>query len=234
MKFFAFILVLSFSLFYSLSAQEDKFYKENGGELIFSFADLEFNDDPVSTPMRFTMFFHLGQKYHYNITRFLGLYSGYSLRNIGFISEMDDVKTKRRTYSFGIPLALKLGVLDNDIFIYGGASYELFFHYKQKQFIGGEKSKFTEWFSPRTERFGHSLFTGIRFPGGWDLKFKYYPGDFLNTDYEGEDFNQEVDYSNYTKSNLFYIGLSFNFRPDKIFSMPEPKAKEARFASLKE
>ncbi len=232
MKYIALFSVLVFLAFQNLSAQNDKFYKENGGELIFSFADLEYNGEPVNTPMRFTMFFHIGQKYHYNFTRFLGLYSGYSLRNIGFISKKDDIRTKRRTYSFGIPLALKLGILDKDMFIYGGASYELFFHYKQKQFFEGEKSKFSEWFSPRSERFGHSFFTGIRFPAGWDLKFKYYPGNFLNTDFKGEDFKQEVDYANYTKSNLFYIGLSFNFRLDKSFTMPQPKAKQTHFASL--
>lgn len=226
--FILFLFILS-----NLTGQADKFYKENGGELIFSFADLEKNGEHINNPMRFSMFLHLGQKYHYNMNSYVGVFSGYSLRNIGFISEENDIKTKRRTYSFGIPFAIKTGILDKNFFIYGGASYELFFHYKQKRFVDGEKSRFSEWFSPRTERFGYSLFTGIQFPGGWNLRFKYYPGDFLNHDFKGTDFGQEVDYSDYSRSNLFYIGLSFNFRPDKLFSPPDPKPRETRYASFR-
>jgi len=221
-----FILSLTAGLSYS---QEDKFYTESGGELIFSFAEVEREGQSISTPVRFSMFLHLGQNFHWNFSNYAGLYSGYYLRNVGFITEENDIKTKRRTYSFGIPLALKIGVMDKNLFIYGGGSYELYFHYKQKQFIGGEKSKFSEWFSPRTERFAPALFAGVQFPGGINLKFKYYPGDFLNRDFEGRDFGQEVDYSDYNKTNLFYVALSFNIRPKKIKDTFSSDAKQIRY-----
>jgi hypothetical protein len=233
MKKFVLPVLITGFIFISLtlSAQKEKYYSESGGEFIFSFADVEKNGLSVTTPMRFSMFLHLGQNYHWNLNEYAGLFTGYGLRNIGYITKEDNLKMKRRTYSIGIPLAVKFGAMDKNFFLYGGTSFELFFHYKQKQFIDGEKSKFSEWFSPRTERFAQSFFAGMQFPGGLNLKFKYYPGEFLNRDFRGVDFTQEVDYSIYNRSNLFYVALSFNFRPDKIMENIAPKSHETRYAS---
>lgn len=207
--------------------QEDRFYHENGGELIFSFAELVKSGNQIKTPPRFSMFFHLTHLYHYDLNSFSGLYSGYALRNIGFITEEGDTKTKRRTYSLGVPLALKIGKMKDDFYLFGGGSYELFFHYKQKQFVDGKKSKYSEWFGSRTKLFAPSLFAGIHFPGGITLKFKYYPENFLNKDFRGTDFGEEVSYSDFSKSNLFYIGLSYQIRPDKILKeIRQDKNKE--------
>lgn len=232
-KYRLFLLILGFVLLIqTLPAQKEKFYSESGGEFIFSFADVEKNGLSLDTPPRFSMFLHLGQNYHWNLNEYAGLYTGYGLRNIGYITREDELKTKRRTYSLGIPLAAKFGALDKNFYVYGGTSFELFFHYKQKQFIDDQKSKFSEWFTPRTERFTYSLFAGMQFPGGINLKFKYYPGDFLNRDFRGRDFGQEVDYSIFTRSNLFYVALSFNFRPEKIMDNISPKTHETHLASI--
>ncbi|MGC9341393.1 MAG: hypothetical protein ACP5E3_01690 [Bacteroidales bacterium] len=212
--------------------QNDKFYTENGGEFIFSFADVERNGQNINTPVRFTMFFHLTNKFHYDFSSFAGVYTGASLRNIGFITDVDGIKTKRRTYSAGIPLALKLGALEKDFYVFGGGSYELFFHYKQKQFVDGNKTKFSEWFSPRTERFAPALFAGVHFPGGLTLKFQYYPQNFLNTDFQGTDFGETVDYSEYDNTNLFYIGLSYFIRPKKIMKNFGAESKQTRLVLL--
>jgi len=228
-KCILFLLVSIFS-FTSLIAQ-DKFYSENSGELIFSFADVEQNGESVPNKLRFTMFLHLGQNHHYDFTNNFGFYTGYGLRNIGFTIEKDNVKTKHRTYSIGIPLALKIGSFDDHFYVYGGASYEMFFHYKRKIFIDGNKSKFSEWFSDRTDLFAPSFFAGIQFPKGINLKFKYYPNNFLNNDFSGDN---TVDYSTYNKSNLFYFGLTFNIRTDKIKKMYNSEdVQSASFASLK-
>lgn len=232
MKRYTLSILLTILLFSGVFAQNDKFYTENGGEFIFSFADVERNGQSINTPVRFTMFFHLTQNFHYDFSSFAGIYTGTSLRNIGFITDENGIKTKRRTYSVGIPLALKLGPLDKDLYVFGGGSYELFFHYKQKQFIDGNKSKYTEWFSPRTERFAPSLFAGVHFPGGVNLKFQYYPQNFLNTDFKGTDFGEEVDYSEYNKTNLFYIGLSFFIKPKNIKKNFGADSKQTRFALL--
>ena len=108
----------------------------------------------------------------------------------------------------------------------------MFFHYKQKQFVGDTKSKYSEWFSDRTERFAPSFFAGIQFPKGINLKFKYYPNDFLNRSFTGQDFGQDVNYAEYTKSNLFYIALTFNFKPEDFGIDLDKDTEAVRFASF--
>jgi hypothetical protein len=222
------IFLLNLLLFSAFS--QEKFYAENSGEFIFSFANVEQYGVKVPNKMRFSLFLHLGQNLHYDFTNNIGMYSGYALRNIGFIIQEGDVKTKHRTYSIGVPLALKIGSFSDHFYVYGGGSYEMFFHYKRKRFEDGNKSKYSEWFSDRTDLFAPSLFAGVQFPKGINLKFKYYPNNFLNNDYSGPD---QVDYSSYNKSNLFYIALSFNIRTDKIKQLYNPDSvHQAKFASL--
>lgn len=225
------VLILILNLIFFTTYSQEKYYSENSGEFIFSFANVENAGVKVPNNLRFSLFLHLGQNLHYDFTNNIGMYSGYALRNIGFILEEGDVKTKHRTYSIGIPLALKIGSFSDHFYVYGGGSYEMFFHYKRKRFEDGNKSKFSEWFSDKTDLFAPSLFAGIQFPKGINLKFKYYPNNFFNIDYTGDDV---VDYSNYNKSNLFYFALSFNIRTDKIKKLYDSDSvHSAKFASLK-
>ena len=234
-NFKIYILFLAIgTLFFANSYSQDRIYAESSNEIIFSFADVVYNGQSLATPTRFSMFFHAGNNVHFDLNDNVGIYSGYGLRNIGFITEDNGVKMKRRTYSLGIPLALKLGVFSQKFFVYGGGSYEMFFHYKQKQFIDGNKEKYSEWFSDRTDRFAPSFFAGIQFPKGINLKFKYYPNDFLNRSFAGRDFGENVDYSNYSKTNLFYIGLSFNFNPEDMGINLRPDKKSERTAFYSE
>lgn len=234
-KFFAILSILiCFSFIHSFSQDDkkDRTYSENSGELIFSFADVIRSGQDMATPMRFSMFFHGGKNYHLDFNNNIGMYTGWGLRNVGYITEENDIKIKRRSYSFGIPLALKIGLMDKRVYIYGGGSYELFFHYKQKRLEGGDKRKYSEWFSARTERFSPSLFAGIQFPKGINLKFKYYLNDFLNRDFTGSDFGQPVDYSEYTKSNIFYFALTFNFKPEDLGIKPDLNKETVRYTSI--
>lgn len=225
------VLVLSFS---NQGFSQDRIYAENSNEVIFSFADVSYNGQSMATPARFSMFFHAGNNIHFDFNDYVGVYSGYGLRNIGFITEEAGVKIKRRTYSLGVPLALKLGVLQKKFFVYGGGSYEMFFHYKQKQIIDGNKEKYSEWFSDRTDRFAPSFFAGIQFPKGFNIKFKYYPNDFLNRDFVGRDFGEDVDYGDYGRTNLFYIGLIFNFNPESMGINLDSKKKVEKTAYFAE
>jgi hypothetical protein len=54
-----------------------------------------------------------------------------------------------------------------------------------------------------------SVFGGIQFPQGFRLKFKYYMDDFLNPDFAGIDFGEQVDYSQFQSTGMWYISLSF-------------------------
>ena len=234
-NFKIYILFLAIgTLFFTNSYSQDRIYAESANEIIFSFADVVYNGQNLSTPARFSMFFHAGNNVHYDLSDNVGFYSGYGLRNIGFITDDNGIKIKRRTYSLGIPLAIKFGVFSQKFFIYGGGSYEMFFHYKQKKFVDGNKEKYSEWFSDRTDRFAPSFFAGIQLPKGFNLKFKYYPHDFLNRSFAGRDFGEDVDYSNYSKINLFYIGLSFNFNPEELGINLNPDKKVVKTAFYSE
>ena len=83
------------------------------------------------------------------------------------------------------------------------------FHYKQKQFIDGNKVIYKEWNSKRVNTWIPSLFAGVQLPQGFRLKFKYYMEDFLNTDFVGVDFGQAVDYSDFQSTGMWYVSMAF-------------------------
>lgn len=224
------LLFLAIILAIPLFAQ-NRIYTSNSSEIIFSFADVEKAGENVPTNLRFTMFFHLGQNINYDFNNHFGVFSGYGLRNVGFITENEDIKIKRRSYAFGIPLGIKAGLFDKHLYLYGGGEYSLFFHYKQKRFEGGTKTKYTEWFSERTQLFMPSAFGGIQFPGGINLKFRYYLKDFLNQDFRGKDFGEAVNYSQYDQTQVFYIALIFNFKKNMFKELYDPDKKSVRYAS---
>lgn len=226
----AFLVFLLIGL--SCTNVNSQFSKENNGEFIFSFSNVERNRLDIPTKMRFTCFFHMGQDLHYDFSSFLGFFSGYGIRNIGIVTEENNITIKRRTYSLGIPLAIKMGTLKNHVYLFGGGEYELFFHYKQKQLINDTKIKESEWFSSRTRRFEPSFFAGFQFPGGIKLKFKYYPGSFLNLNYSGKDFGVPVNYSDYNKIQLFYFSLSFNFKSKDLKKLYNSDGETGRIATL--
>jgi hypothetical protein len=219
------VLLPLIMLFLTVEAQDKKFYFSSGGEIILSGADVVFNGTDVNTNARFTIFFHFQQQVNFDLTDNVGLYTGFALRNVGLIMEdyfqnvgydvdqthpdyNKNTKIKHRSYSLGFPLAIKVGSFDKNFFVYGGAEYEWMFHYKQKKFIDDGKYKYKEWTSDRVNPWIPSWFAGVQFPGGFNLKFKYYMDDFLNKDFVGQDFGEPVDYSQFESTGIWYISLS--------------------------
>lgn len=233
------LLILTMILtFVALQAQENHIYHSSGSEIIFSGANINFKGTSVNTNLRFTLFFHTQHLINFDLTRNIGLYTGLGIRNVGLIMEdyyqkvgydvdnshpdyNKNTKIKHRSYSLGFPIALKLGSFDKNFFVYGGGEYEWMFHYKQKKFIDDAKYKFTEWNSDRVTTWIPSLFAGIQFPGGFNLKFKYYMDDFLNKDFRGKDFGEDVDYSQFETSGIWYVSFSVMLSKRQIQRMME-------------
>jgi len=237
MKGYTLTLLLSVAAI-TLEAQNKHIYLSSGSEVIFSGTNVAFNGTNTHNNIRFTLFFHTQQLINFDLTNNIGLYTGLAIRNVGLIMEdlyqnvgynvynthpdfNKNTKIKHRSYSLGFPLAIKLGSFDKNYFFYAGGEYEWMFHYKQKKFIDGAKYKFTEWTSDRVNPWIPSLFTGIQFPGGFNLKFKYYLDDFLNKDFTGQDFGEDVDYSLFESSNIWYISLSVILNRRQIQKMME-------------
>ncbi len=191
------------------SFAQKKSYSTTDWELIFSFADYQLKGEKINTPPRFSCVFHFGKYKHLDLTKNIGLYSGAAMRNVGFSSKISDTLVKRRVYTIGVPLAIKIGDLGNDKYLYAGGEAEFAFHFKEKTFINDKKTKESEWFSSRNNLFLPSVFVGVNFKSGLNLKFKYYLEDLYNSNYTK---NSQKVYENVTSSQMFYFSISMNIR----------------------
>jgi hypothetical protein len=232
--FFLFALLIPFS---GLRAQ--KTYSVTLMEFIFSFNQSSYTDaflqaypqaGLVSSPLRFTGFYHVEQDWHLDFTDNIGFFTGLGVRNIGMITDellpatragndMINYKLIRRVYTAGVPLAIKIGTFKKHVYLYSGGEIEMVFHYKEKYWKdtntrSGNKAKNSVWFGEQTPQFMPSVMAGIQLPGGFNLRFKYYFNDFLNHKYEANsvsaDFNVS-DLTRYETSQLFYFSLSWQF-----------------------
>jgi hypothetical protein len=198
----------------SVYSQSSPAYYSFGGEMIFSWADMEYKGQEVNSLMRWTPFVNLQSFINKDFSPHLGIFSGLAFRNVGYIFEdyqnptNNQVinKKKFRSYNLGIPVGFKIGNLSK-LFFYGGYEVEFPFIYKEKTFDDGDKiDKITGWFSSRTENFQHGVLAGIQFPEGINLKFKYYFSEFHN-----QEFTDSAGVKPYAglKSNIFYFSLSY-------------------------
>jgi hypothetical protein len=215
-----FLLIGSTNLF------SQELYTMTGGELIFQSALVEQNNHDVNTDLRFTAGIHAGEYLHLDLGNHIGFFSGIGLRNVGFITEEDGVRIKYRSYNLGIPIALKLGSFNKNIYFFGGAEYEWMVHFKQKTFDNGGKFKYSGWFSNRTPSFITSAFAGFQFPGSIQVKIRYYLQNFLNHDFNGGDLYN--NYTTFNKTQVWYISISFmvkNKKEDDHKSIPVEMAE---------
>jgi hypothetical protein len=213
-------------------------YWTSGMELIFSWSDAQFTDDfmtqysdavLLNDPVRFTVVLNISQNRHFDFSNSIGMFTGIGLRNVGMITNerlpqqidgaaYQDYKLIRRQYTLGVPLALKIGNFDKGFFLFGGGEIEWAFVFKQKYWNtldrSGEKTKSVDWFGNQTPAFLPSVFGGIQFPGGVNVRFKYYLTDFLNNNYKlntqaSGQFNVG-DLTRYESTQLFYIAVSYS------------------------
>jgi len=224
------LYVILFCFLLTATSFSQKKYFRSSGEYIFGFSDISNANAKIDSKMRFSFFFHLGEYFNYDINNIVGFYSGLGIRNIGFITSENNTVTKRRSYTAGIPFALKLGNLENNTFIFGGGEYEYLFHYKEKTYSDQGKSIHKKWFSEKTNALLPSVFAGIQFSNGLNLKFKYYLQNFMNVNYSEKIDNQIIKPYNNLKSQLFSISLSFNFNKYRIKDFRElnPIKKESK------
>jgi hypothetical protein len=222
MKTSATLLCLLF--FFTLTSQaQTKHYTSASGEMIFSFAKIKRNGSEVGSNLRWSPVFNFQVLRNHDFTNTFGIFHGLAMRNVGFIYDVPGTDTlkKFRTYNIGIPLGFKIGNLDNGFFLYGGYEFEIPFNYKEKTFVGERKTdKFSVWFSDRTDWWTQSVYVGLNFPRGFNLKFKYYLNNFFNKSFS-EDGAGGVRVQPFANMdvNVFYIALDWNvFRDVHAYS----------------
>lgn len=207
------LTLICFSISVLAAGQEKKMYTTTSGELIFSFADINYKGGETGSVMRFSPVLNIQNWLNIDHSDKFGMFTGLSLRNVGFIYDVPDqvnTRMKHRTYNIGIPAGIKIGNL-NKTFFFGGYELELPFNYKEKTFVDEDKvDKTVIWFTNRVTTFNHSVMAGIQLPYGATLKFKYYLSNFFNKDYSMSD-GQGGTYKPYANSDyhVFYFSLSF-------------------------
>ena len=233
-------LIMLFIGVFFVGNSYSQLYRSSSGEVIFSWADAKYSNDTtdavdnVKNVMRFTLWFHFQQAWHYDFNNNVGIMFGVSMRNIGFITEPEAVyfhgdkriyhekgtgptydnklsTVKQRTYTLGMPIAVKLGNFDKGFYFFAGGEYEYAFHYKEKVWLDNDKKKYSEWWGDEVTQFLPSVFAGATFAGGATIKFKWYLENFMNQNHRAdlEGVAEKIKpYENYDVQ-LFYVSLAW-------------------------
>ncbi|MFM2190332.1 MAG: hypothetical protein RL491_718 [Bacteroidota bacterium] len=229
---FVFIILLISTLHIFTHAQVPsarKTYWRSATEFIFSFSDVQgrtANDSiqDLTAALRFSGFFNFQYQYHYDFSRTVGFMAGFGVRNVGFINSIgDSIKLKQRVYSFGVPLALKVGRLPDDFTLSAGVEPELFFHYKQKAFYDDEKYRKMGWFSDRVNLINPSVFLEVRFKSNSFIRCKYYLSDVLVDGKQSVTLGEKSVYYNPSTSKMFYVSIGVS-----VLEQPRKKNPDER------
>lgn len=138
-----------------------------------------------STP-RFSYFWNVGFDANYDFNDYIGLFTGVGVKNIGLIEKAESFFTgtitrKRRVYTIGAPLGLKVGNIKKKYYAFLGGGVDLPFHFKEKAYVTKKnKSKYSEWFSDATPAVMPYVFAGLSVKPGIYVKVQYYPNNFFN------------------------------------------------------
>lgn len=202
---------------------QSKVYTTSCFEFLFQNGQITKDEINPDQSMRFTVWFNYTQQGHMDFNQHLGMYSGVSLKNVGFITEKeiirssDDLgvqtestpyeKIKRQMYTLGVPLALKIGNMDKNFYVYGGGEVAITLTYKEKRFENGVKKKKTSFLGNETNLFQPSVFAGIQLPKGLNVQYRLFLNNMLDKSYG---HGTEYDQSGFNKSVVQYISLSFN------------------------
>ncbi len=220
MKSLVLVILVSFS-FSIVRAQ--KYYFTSESEFIFGFSNaayknydgIEGQTKIVNGPMRFTMWLHQTVAFHANFHKYFGVYTGLGVKNIGFItnepstySAIDyDVKWKRRVYTLGIPLAIKIGKVGKGSYLILGGEYQWLFHYKEKEFANGEKRKYTDWMSDRVNQFLPTAIIGFGYKDAFNINFNYALDNMMNPDFNYQSNGATIYPYKDMESVIFYISI---------------------------
>lgn len=226
-----FLILIAISCFEIEANAQVRVYASGGPEIIFSLAEIEDQVRSGNNILRFAPVFNIQVNGNVDFGKHVGILFGGAIRNVGFIYQYSDVepesnaiiKKKYRNYNIGIPIGIKLGIMNSWLF-YGGYEIEFPFAYKEKTFINNVKqdTKISDWFSSRVPSYYNSVYAGVQFPYGFSLKFKYYFSQFFNQNYTASDGSQPYLGQ---KSNIWYFSLNFGiFRNTKAYYKQKHKS----------
>lgn len=198
-------LLLGFlMLFGSNALLAQKTYFTSQGESIFSLAN--YNGPSSKNILRFSSFPNSEIVLNKDFDGY-GTFIGGGLRNMGFIWE-DSIKHKRRALGISIPAALKLGNVAEDRYFTFGAELDLYFHFKQKDWIDGKKVKQRSFFNEEINPVSPILAVGYNYKMTY-IRLKYHLFDFYNTKYSYMENGVEIFPYKGITSKMFYLSITF-------------------------
>jgi hypothetical protein len=196
-------------------------YFTGSTEFIFGFASIDNDGDDGGNVMRFSGFLHLQGNLNHDFSKSFGVFTGLSLRNVGFIynEQSTGLKKKYRTYNVGIPFGFKLGSM-NRALLFAGYEIEFPTNYKEKTYQNEVKQdKFNVWFTKRVPTIYNTVFVGIQFKYGLGLKFKYYLTNFFNQSYTEVNSNGvEIQPYKNIDVRVFYFSVTFQLFKNSHFN----------------
>ncbi len=234
-----------FILFFTTSkAQEATRFVSASGEINFSSARIVTESGTEGgNVLRFAPWFNI-QMYNNIDYKNHGYFMGFTVRNIGFIYKKDNEKWIARNYALGIPLGLKWGNMKGGNFLYLGYEFEMPINYRERYYRNDSKERvFNIWFSDRVTQFTHAGFLGFNFRSGFNVKFKYYFTEFLNSSFNNASIDDDRDLRypgngldpsdpnyiaprDFLKVNVAYISVTWNmFRKPYYYTHIEKKEK---------
>lgn len=219
------LLLLALFLALGSAVIAQSVYSTTGGEWIFSWANVEYDDGGTSLEgndvLRWSPVINIYNYWHYDVNENVGFMLGIGTHNIGFITDVPQsivdgsnlnytgqVRKKFRNYTLGIPVGIKVGIM-KEVYLYGGYEIEFPYAYKEKTIVDGDKQhKYTKWFANQSPTLYNSFFIGVQMRGGTSLKFHYYIDDFFDQDYV-QNFTPTDGRNFYpSKANMMYISIS--------------------------
>src|SRR5215203_5172051 len=107
------VICLSFTVqgFSQSEKSKSKAYVTTGGELIFSFANAEQNGNSMGSALRFSPVFNLQVMVNQDMNKNFGLFTGFSVRNVGYITNdykdpSNNLIYKKKFGLYNLPLQL--------------------------------------------------------------------------------------------------------------------------------
>jgi hypothetical protein len=164
------------------------------------------------TYLRYSFAVNLEGRYNYDFNDHFSAFIGLGIKNLGFTDKIGDLTIKRRVYTLGVPVGLRIGNLGRNNFVLIGGGIDLPVNYREKSWTNRKhKQKFNEWFSDRTPVVMPYLFAGVNIKTLLTLKLSVYTSNFFNTSFEVPDGSGGT-YRPYTNYDARLITLSLGFR----------------------
>lgn len=195
--------------------------------------------DNVSSIVRFTPFANYSIQGHKDFSNKVGAYIGIGIKNQGFITKYSsDTTAKSRAYCLSIPVGLKFGNMEKDMYLYVAGEFLAQFDYKEKLFYNGEKEqKRKNYYNNDINPIAWSSTIGVTLQG-FTFGAEYTLSNFFDSNYHfqpavtgSSNSSQSPTYASPSASRIltFFVGFRTKLNSETL-NTDEKKLQQAMAA----